>query len=289
MFSFGKNKQAASYVDWLKDDYGFEESQSELNLPWANQTTGQSWFGGLTQEAGGPADLSSAMPWTPSFLTKAAGKLPNPIGFALRFISLTIVPLFFAGITYLLFSALMEWSPKPVLAISFVVFFVVLRHAATRVSDRPSFVELLRFFFHEAALAWLMWIFGSMVYTLLVERYGLFVGLSTLMGLLTAGAVYYFIEPRIARRNGAHKLLRYLGQVASIIGMTLVGMMAGYAMGPIVWEVALSEPGPPYANYIMAMFFAFVTFWIAVKQFYIEANTQRGASSLDGRGSDIRD
>ncbi len=291
MFFFGKNKKVPSYVDWLKDDYGFEGTQSEGNLPWTNQTTAHgredhSWFEGLNLEAGGPAELS--VPWTPSFLTKVAGKIPNPIGFTLRFISLTIVPLFFTGIVYLLFRYFMEWSKYSSLAVTLVGFFVVLRHAATRVSDRPSLVEVLRFFFHEAALAWLMWIFGSMVYTLVLEHVRLFVALATFAGLLTAGVVYFFAAARINRRYGAHKCLSYLAQVGSIIAMTAIGLIAGYSMGQIIWEVALSEPGPPYANYIMAMFFAFVTFWISVKQFYIRTHTQRGATSLDGRGSDIR-
>jgi hypothetical protein len=271
------------YVDWMNDDSRASGLGFSPSLPW---------------EPGGVADAGEkrasrrgrgGVPWSKSFLKRAGGGLPDPVGAFWKFVSLVIIPALFTATAYLLFRGFLQWSEYPSLAVLLLVFILVLKRSASRLDDRPSFLDVLKFFCQEAALVWLMWIFGSLFYTLSKHNLGIlaFDFVNTFVGLVAAGITYFFAAKRVARRKGARKTLRYLLQVVSVIAMNFAGTVAGYFLAPMFWQLTMSADCPPHGNYVVAMLSAFVTLWIAVHQFYIEAGNPNRSTSRRERGTDM--
>lgn len=265
------------YVDWMNDDSPVGVLGQSPSLPW------ESAAGGLV------ASRRGGLPWSKSFLSRAGGRLPDPVGIFWKFVSLAVVPALFAAAAYALFGFFLEWSGTPLLAAVLLVFILTLKHSSARVSSRPSFLEVLTFFCQEAALVWLMWIFGSLFYTLSKHNLGIlaFEFVNTFFGLMAAGLTYLFAAKRVLRRKGARRTVPYLFQMGAVAGTNFVGTVAGYFLAPVFWQPLMSAECPPHGNYVGAMLAAFFTFWIAVHQFYIEADQPRHATSRPERGTDL--
>lgn len=261
-------------MDWLSKDDLPGGVGIDLALPWET-------VGAVEKRTRG-----DGVPWSKSFLSRAGGSF-DPIGSFWKFISLTFIPLLFAAAGYMLFRGFMEWSEYLSLAVLLLVFFLVLSHSVKRLSERPSSLEVLKFCCQEAALVWLMWIFGSLIYTLCLNNLGIFSYVSTFAGLVTAGLTYFFAASRVERRTGARGLLRYLIQVGSVVAANFAGTVAGYFLAPVIWPMIMSVDCPPHGKYVVAMLSAFVSFWIAVNQFYIETGKPNGPTSPLERGTDM--
>jgi hypothetical protein len=218
-----------------------------------------------------------------SLLDNVSGRWRKPIAFFWKVVSLCLIPLFYAGAAYCFFRFYMEWWEFVARILFLFTLFLVLYQSTVRISARPPFLEVLRFFLQEAAVVWVMWIVSSLIYTYFHHRLGIFSIVSSLAGLLGAGFTYFVSASRIRRKTGADKSLSYVFQVAKIVVANVIGMIAGYLLTPILWERASA----PYDNYVIGMLFALVTFWIAVSLFCVESASNWSNSRLE-RGTDIR-
>lgn len=295
-FNQSNGVNVPSYVDRIAEDYETGIEAGDLDLPWmgddlaAGEGRKGGVLGGLWRMGGrvAPARRGAAhdVPLTKSFLNVYGSLVSNPAGFAAKLVSLTAVPGFYAAAWYLFFRFFMGWGERSSLAVVLFVFFFVLRDSILSLGDRPSFLEVIRLFMHEAALVWLMWVFASMAYTVCVHRWGAPYFLGTFVGLVVAGCTYFLSMSHVGRRTGASGMARYMTQVTAVVVTTAVGLGAGYALAPLLWQPLLKEACPPYGNYLASMLFAFAAFWIGVNQFYIQTGRSGAASQLE-RGWDV--
>ena len=294
---FNQNNGAniPSYVDRLMEDLQTDIEPGDADLPWLSDDPlpqagrGGGWLGRLWRLGGAPApgrrgpDLASLL--TGSFLGSRGGII-NPAGSAAKLISLTAVPGFYALTWYIFFRLFMGWGEYSSLVVGFFVLFFALRDSIRSLGDRPTFLEVLRLFMHEAALVWLMWVFTSMAYTVVAYSWWMPYFLATFVGLLVAGGTYFLAMGHVARRTGAGSMPRYLFQVLAVVLTTTAGVGLGYALAPLLWPLFLSADCPSYGNYLASMLFGFVFFWVGVNQFYIKTG-RRGATSQLERGWDV--
>lgn len=271
------------YVDWMAEDE--QAGVTGLNAPLPFEIDGAARpRGPLSARRGGGG---GGVPWSKSFLNRAVRF--DPSGAFLKFLSLAVAPLLFTAGAYLLFRVYLGWSRYPTSAVLLLVFFLVLKHAVARLAPRPSFRDVLEFVCQEVALAWLMWIIGSLFYTLTKHNLGVFAfeSVNTFVGLVAAGVAYFIAAKHVTRRKGARGAVRHLFQAGLVGAANFAGTVAGFFLAPVLWEPVMQAQCPPHGHYVMAMIFAFATFWIAVNQFYIEENTPNHSTSRRERGTDM--
>lgn len=284
-----KTDDVPSYVDRLIDEYQPDGAEAEDYLPWEGANAAQPGRRGLGGRLGRllrfgqrPVPVRRAqdggVPLTKSFLSKYGGFGLQPLRFLWKLLSLTALPGFYAGAFYLFFRFFMGWGEYSSTAVLLCAFFFVLRDSVLSLGGRPSLLEVLRLFLHEAALVWLMWVFASMAYTVCVSGWGTPYFIGTFAGLLAAGVTYYFSVSPVGRKTGASKLLPYLMQVLGVVATTAVGLAGGYVLAPLLWPALLSEDNPVYGNYLVAMLVGFGAFWVGVHLFYIPAGRHETTS-----------
>jgi hypothetical protein len=242
------------------NDPRYAASRNQTDEPEESFT--QRLFSGLWASPARREDGEPVM-WSSLFLNKlAADWIKNPFGFLLKLFSLTVLPALWSILIWVFATfALAIERPASCYTATFT-FLWMLRDSVLSLPARPSLRDFLRLFFHEAVLKWLMVCTGIITYLYAVNDYNVVPDTAKWYGVAVAVFTYLALIERVAWRDGAAGLLRYLSQVFSIVCTTAFSTFAGFVITFILLDA------PRWKCWAGAHFFGFVGLWIAVNLFY---------------------
>lgn len=206
----------------------------------------------------------------------------NARGVVCKLISLILVPGFFAVGAYLFFAGYLGWWEFPSKVVSLLTLILIGYQASQRLPKRPSFLDVLKFMVEEVEVFWVMWMVGSMTFSFLYHHVGIFSLASTGLGLLTAVLSYLLVASHIRGQPAAETIIGYLLQFARVVVTSVVVVVAGFLLTPLVWTRAAW----PYDHYTGAMFCSLLWFWVAINVFYV-SDDENGSPERLERGSAI--
>lgn len=207
----------------------------------------------------GGADAPSY--WSSFFLNQIAAELSSPFRFALKFVSLTVLPAIWTGLMWLFMTFVLDWKVPESCYKATIVFLWTLRDSVLSLPARPSLREFVGLFCHQAALKWMMWCTGFITYLYAFHYFHRPQSEAKGLGILVAVLTYFYTLPDVAYRYGATGLLRYLLQVICIVILTATSTVTGFLLATFLAR-------PLWLCWAWAFFFGIVGFWIAVNQFY---------------------
>jgi hypothetical protein len=193
----------------------------------------------------------------------------NPMAFIWKLVSLVFQPLYFGIALFLFFYLYMERGITYSFIRALLPFYIeALRQSIVCISHRPTLKEVIVLFTHQHAALWLVWVFGSSAYALNKANTN---NTETAyeVGMIVGFIAYWFIISNVFSREGAGNLLKYLYQILAIIITTAIAIGFGYTISASAWSWIFSSEPIFLRRYVVAMFFGFFGFWIAVNQFYI--------------------
>jgi hypothetical protein len=210
--------------------------------------------------------------WTSLYMNRLAKSwVKSPFRFAIKLISLTVLPAFWTIIIWLIATFLIGITRPESCYFSTFVFMWMLRDSAVSLPARPSLRDFIKLFSHEAACKWMMFCIGIIVYFCSVHidylpffdiRLHLDPHSAKKWGLGIAIYIYlYILLPRVSVREGAADIVRYLGQVLSIAAFTLALTIVGFF-------VTSMFGAPTWKCWSIAFLLGLIGLWGAVNQVY---------------------